>query len=208
MNWNEISQLTFEKDAENLFLQNLVTFSELSEEYTQEMLDADKLAAFESIIVKLKKENLTQRGNALRDVPYAMYFLNINEANSSLFLKRVIETLDNDLMEQLEIKDEEIYQLSQVQREQDEKIAIGVEKISRGNKIIAYINSVNSEKNLSPEQVGTVIATYQSIISLLSTGSLGTAYQLVLATTPDGVIMTNEDKIKILSLFDRMLSEG
>lgn len=79
-----------------------------------------------------------------------------------------------------------------------------------GQRIIALMGKKNDEKALTHEQKDSLMAdaSLQTIISMLTVGRLGRSKQLVDAYTPDGTLVTEEDKAEISQLLGDWLAEN
>lgn len=87
---------------------------------------------------------------------------------------------------------------------EEAKIQAKLTRMESGKRILAFINVRNDSKSLTPDQVSLMISTYGDIKNALETGSLNTAKFLVNSKSPDGVVMTSEDKVAILSEIERL----
>lgn len=74
-----------------------------------------------------------------------------------------------------------------------------------GKGVIALVSVLNSQKALKPEQILQMMGTYSTIQSLLIVGALDMARTMVLAITPDDVLVTAEDIKLILAEIDANL---
>ena len=64
-----------------------------------------------------------------------------------------------------------------------------------GKRIIALVLVQNSKKvGLTNSQIAQINGTFAQIKGLLDTGSLNTAKDAITAISPDGVLVTQEDK--------------
>lgn len=86
------------------------------------------------------------------------------------------------------------------------RIAERVQKINRADSVIALISILNEDKGLNAGQVQTFAATYAPIMQMLQSGSFPTAKTMVEAVTPDGVIVTADDKTKIIAKLDELIA--
>lgn len=192
MTWNEIENLQLTPELINqLGFQN-------------DPMDGSLEAAFLNYKNQLKKQNLKDRLDALADIRLAMVALNVNVANSEIYKKSLVDSLANNQVSLLEDSyAEEVVRVAAI-AEEENAIKEGLRKINIGNQVIAFINYLNSQKQLSGEQVAQLVSTYSQIISLLSTGSIATALGVINSITPDGVVMTLSDKNKIIALIARL----
>jgi hypothetical protein len=87
-------------------------------------------------------------------------------------------------------------------KQQKELVAQGIsaaeERMDYGKKVIALLVYRNSLKTLNESQINQINTIYAPIKGLLETGSLRTARQVINGITPDGVLITSEDKQAIL----------
>lgn len=74
-----------------------------------------------------------------------------------------------------------------------------------GRNVQALLVVRNAAKNLTTTQVKQVIQTYSIIKQLLDSGSLNTAKEEIQAVTPDGTLVTEEDKTALINKIDECL---
>lgn len=86
------------------------------------------------------------------------------------------------------------------------RVADRVIKIQRGDEVIALISILNEDKGLNASQVQTFVSTYAPIMQMVQSGSFPTAKTMVEAVTPDGVIVTADDKTKIIAKLDELIA--
>ena len=91
-------------------------------------------------------------------------------------------------------------------KQEDAAIEDGIKTIIKGQKIVAYINYLNRQKGLTVEQFQTILldADLQLIERLCLNGSVSSARFQISQYVPDGVIMLEDDKTKILAFIDRV----
>lgn len=77
-----------------------------------------------------------------------------------------------------------------------------VSKFTKAQRVIALIGLRNEAKNLTSDQVVSVLTTYQSILLMLLSLSIPTARAMVVAAAVDGTIMTEADRTAILAEID------
>jgi hypothetical protein len=80
-----------------------------------------------------------------------------------------------------------------------EKIARRQRLQAKGQMLAAYVAALNEAKELTQTQVGEFMGLYSGIFMLLMSGSLETAQTAIAALTPDGTLVTTDDKAAILS---------
>ena len=78
-------------------------------------------------------------------------------------------------------------------------------RIGYGKRILAIIIVRNAQKGLNKGQIKQMNQTYAEIKDLLETGSLETAKDEILAITPDGTIVTEDDKTALVAEIDKLL---
>lgn len=76
------------------------------------------------------------------------------------------------------------------------------QNIKCGDKIIKLIARKNLSKGLTKEQIKTIVTTYSPILDLFKSGALNSGLEDVNALIPDGTLITNQDKIDIISEAD------
>lgn len=89
--------------------------------------------------------------------------------------------------------------------QENQAIQDGVNAIEKGKKIVAYINFLNRQKNLTIEQFQQILADadLQLIERLCLNGSIASARFQINQYIPDGTLITQDDKDKILAFIDR-----
>ena len=75
-------------------------------------------------------------------------------------------------------------------------------KVKCGQDAIKFIAANNVLKGLNNEQIKTMAMTYSTIFDLLNAGAIDTALLDINAMTPDGTIVTYEDKTKIVNFLN------
>lgn len=78
-------------------------------------------------------------------------------------------------------------------RQKEAGLQIALRKIDCGKRVIALLVLRNSSKVLSTSQISQINNSYAGIKGLLETASLNTAKEAILATVPDGVMITEGD---------------
>lgn len=84
----------------------------------------------------------------------------------------------------------------------DDKEAIISQKrryMDAGKTVLALVAYINEQKNLTPEQIVSMMQTYALIQNLLMVGALDMARTMISAIVPDDVIVTEQDKIDIIA---------
>ena len=77
-----------------------------------------------------------------------------------------------------------------------------LQEMRKGQEVIAHLRALNKLKNLTKEQRRAIRANtdIQKIIGVLNVGDIDDAREMIQAFVPDGVLLTEEDKAKILVL--------
>jgi Xaa-Pro aminopeptidase len=77
-------------------------------------------------------------------------------------------------------------------------------QIEKGVSAIAYFRLLNDQKNLNESQKAQILSnsSIQQIIQTLSVGNIDIAKNLINAYQADGVLVTNEDKQKIIAFLN------
>lgn len=75
-----------------------------------------------------------------------------------------------------------------------------------GGRVMDLMLVRNQPKNLTTAQVKELVATYEPIQGLLSSGSLNSAKEEIAAVTADGVLVTNADKTALTNEINKCLS--
>ena len=73
------------------------------------------------------------------------------------------------------------------------------QNIDCGDKIIKLIARKNLTKGLSKAQIKSIVSTYSPILDLFKSGALNSGLEDVEALTPDGILITEQDKTDIIS---------
>ncbi len=89
--------------------------------------------------------------------------------------------------------------------EKESNIQIFLKRIDCGKRVIALMAVRNVPKNLNTAQVAQMAATYASIKGLLETASLNTAKAAIQAVVPDGILVTDDDKVALVAEIDKCL---
>lgn len=91
-------------------------------------------------------------------------------------------------------------QAKTVEAVKEQMVQAKLADIQKGQKIIAIMRVGSDSKNLTKQQKKTLINTTKEVIEALNIGSLDVAKELIEGIAPDGTLITNEDKAKILGL--------
>lgn len=94
----------------------------------------------------------------------------------------------------------------QAKKDQEEAIQNELKAIEHGKRVIAVLMYRNRSKNLTTAQISQMNNTYSDIKNLLDTGSLETAKLAIGAITPDGTIVTEQDKTALIQEIDNFLN--
>lgn len=101
----------------------------------------------------------------------------------------------------VELTEEEMAQHPLYLASQREKaIQQQLKNIEFGKRLIAIIGVMLDAKGLTNEQTAQVNSTFAAIVTLLNTGSLGTAKDAISAITPDAVILQADIDMVIAEL--------
>lgn len=90
-------------------------------------------------------------------------------------------------------------------RAREMAIQTALKRIDCGKRVIGLLVVRNSTKSLTTAQIGQINSIYSPIKGLIDTGSLVTAKELMTAITPDGVLITLEDKNELLEEITKCL---
>lgn len=90
---------------------------------------------------------------------------------------------------------------------QESKIQEKIKLIDAGKRVIALFNLRNETKNLTGEQIGQLVTTFNSIKGLLETGSLKTARYAISQVAADGVVITEGDKTALVAELNKWIVE-
>jgi hypothetical protein len=75
-------------------------------------------------------------------------------------------------------------------------------KIKCGESTIKFIAKNNVKKNLTKAQRKQMVQTYSDILDLLKSGSIDIAKEDIQAVVSDGTIVTDQDKLDIVSFIE------
>lgn len=89
-----------------------------------------------------------------------------------------------------------------LKKQEQEELQKAIQAMDCGKKSQAFLLVRNVKKQLTKNQTKQLLLAYSQIKQLLDTGSLDTAIEEINAVTPDGVIITNEDKQKIVEFIN------
>jgi len=91
------------------------------------------------------------------------------------------------------------------ERARELAIQTALKRIECGKRVIGLLVVRNSGKSLTTAQVGQINSVYAPIKGLIDTGSLVTAKEQMQLITPDGSLITNEDKTDLISEINKCL---
>lgn len=98
------------------------------------------------------------------------------------------------------------YQAQQIaQAEQSVALAYAKKLRECGEGVMDLLLVRNSTKNLTKGQIKQMVSSFASIKGLLETGSLNSAKEEIEAVTPDGTLVTAEDKNALISAINACL---
>jgi hypothetical protein len=99
------------------------------------------------------------------------------------------------------------YEAQQLAKKQKEEALAQVRKMREaGQGVIDLMILNNSAKGLTDQQRKTVLETYSGIKALLEVGNLPQAKIEINAITPDGVLVTEQDKADLVAKIDKHLN--
>lgn len=93
--------------------------------------------------------------------------------------------------------------LRQQSAQYEAAISKALQAMNCGRRVMAVLLVRNSTKNLSKPQVAQMVAQYDQPKSLLETGSLDTAKDLINSLQVDGTLVTEADKVALASEIDK-----
>lgn len=132
--------------------------------------------------------------------------LSLDIANVALLKEQLINDTDETLLDSIEAQKSTTEQRVSLEVANEALVKVGAEKMSKGSRVVALINGINSGKTgLTTGDIQTLISTYDPIIKALQTGSLETAKALIEAETPDGVVMLQADKDKVVAELNKLI---
>lgn len=89
---------------------------------------------------------------------------------------------------------------------QEADIKIRIKRIEFGQRLVAIMSIRNDAKSLTTQQIVDLVAAFSSINTAWLNGSIATSRALVDAITPDGTLITTDDKTAILAEIDANLA--
>lgn len=92
--------------------------------------------------------------------------------------------------------------LENARKIKEAQIAAAMKSITCGRRVIALLSVKNSLKGLTNAQVKQMNNDYKEIKGLLESGALDTSKEEINAITPDGTIVTAQDKIDLIAEID------
>lgn len=138
------------------------------------------------------------RAKAIPDLRLAMKYAGLQQPNSKLLIKDIVESKDDTRLIALEAA------TSQVNAEiQKRLIEEGISKRFRCvDKVKKKMFYLNYGKGLTKIQVKKFVKDMKDIIDLIDAASLESAREDILAVIADGTIITEADKNEMLSVID------
>lgn len=91
-------------------------------------------------------------------------------------------------------------------KELESEIELRVKRIAFGQRLIAIMSIRNDAKSLTAQQIVDLVAQFADINTAWLNGSIATSRALVDAITPDGTLITTDDKTAILAEIDANLA--
>lgn len=76
------------------------------------------------------------------------------------------------------------------------------DKLVCGEKAVKFIAKNNVKKSLAKSQIKTMVNTYAEIFNLLKAGAIDTAIEEINSKSPDGTIVTAQDKTDIVAFLN------
>lgn len=152
---------------------------------------------------RLRKADLEDRFNSMTDMRAAFHNLHPNKSNPAIFLRDLLNQEDHASIEStmaaLESKDIELKSISDADNILNVKKNNGkfVRKIC--GEMLDLIAGNNLEKNLTIEQIDQMEITYTDVFKSLQNFRPDKVKTLIVALTPDGVLVTDADKTEYLA---------
>lgn len=180
-------------------------------QFTQEELDAELLVYKQELIdtetERLRKEDLQTRFDSLYDMRAAFHNLHPDTPNPALWIKTLKEQLDHadaeSKLASLEAKDAELKAASIAEQLSETKRSNGqlVRKIC--SDVLDLVAGNNLEKALTVEQIDSMETTYADIFKALQNLRPDKAMSLITAMSPDGTLVTEDDKAEYIAEFQK-----
>ncbi len=86
------------------------------------------------------------------------------------------------------------------QVEENALVASGQISTDKCNRVLNYISGYNISQEFTTEQINTMMTTFSAVNSYLKAGMPNSALTAVNASTPDGVVVTEALKTKIIAM--------
>lgn len=145
-------------------------------------------------------QDIKERWDNIDDITGAFYKAEIVVGNPALELNRIIEENDQSLLSQLE-SSYAVFKSENSSRKIDLlKIKKGQEARMKCQNVLDYIAGENLERELTIEQITQMQTAFSEIESALRAGRPDLATMAANASTPDGIIVTQELKDKVIGL--------
>jgi len=180
-------------------------------QFTQEELDAEFLVYKQELIdtetERLRKEDLQTRFDSLDDMRASFHTLHPDTSNPALWIRDLISQEDHADAESklaaLEAKDVELKAVRDAEVVSETKRANGqlVRKIC--SDVLDLVAGNNLEKSLTVEQIDSMETTYADIFKALQNLRPDKAMTLITAMSPDGTLVTEDDKAEYIAEFQK-----
>jgi hypothetical protein len=152
---------------------------------------------------RLRRVDLEDRFNSLSDMRQAFHSLH-SEPNPSLWLKNLLLSDPDDAelkMAELEAKDSELNAVKIASDVINNKLKNGAMVRTICSNLLDLVAGNNLEKGLTIEQIDQMETDYSDIFKALQNLRPDKAKSLIVAMTPDGVLVTDDDKAEYLAEF-------
>jgi nitric oxide reductase large subunit len=86
-------------------------------------------------------------------------------------------------------------------KQQESEIQAAIAEIDKGKRALALFKVLNQKKGLTPQQRGKLLSDskIKDILDALNTGSIPVAVALINSFPADGILVTEQDKQKLIS---------
>lgn len=127
-----------------------------------------------------------------------------NESSENSIASKVEQDLEgNSITKYYHSNDFTVSKIDISSQLQDQALDAAIEKkLKCGESTIKFIGKNNVSKNLTKEQIKTMVTTYSQIFDLLKAGAVETAIDDMQNVVVDGTIVTEQDKSNIISFIN------
>lgn len=146
--------------------------------------------------------DLERRFLNLEHIRQAISNCGTDQPNHLIELKRIIAENDTIKLEQYEQENSTLVEKYSKENALKDKIKLGAMARKICIEVLDYIAGLNLIKSLTKEQIDQMEVIFSDIHTALKNNRPDTARTLIENITPDGVLLTNEEKDSILYIYE------